>query len=284
MASYEWLNNVDATWSPTRSGDPVAPGRTSGTELGDVLSGDEFNVRRRELVTRLGSGGGSFHPTDIAELPPETPSPDSCAYYLSFRFGARWGIYIGLECWFDIAKYLHRNGVGASVAVDEAFEMLFRHESFHFEVDRQVLLLERAVGQSTGKFIDHWLPHLRANNPCYLEEALANAHAFKYAGKAAKRSASDDPRRVKLLLAAWMKRQPPGYRDFHKFATKKIQVLASSQHLSAIMGVHRNDSSYVHGLGDILDRRDKANKPQDMFRLTLDLEDGLERPLNIYFF
>ena len=81
-----------------------------------------------------------------------------------------------------------------------------------------------------------------------------------------------------------MRRQPPGYRDFHKFATKKVQVLASSQHLSAIMGVHRNDSSYVHGLGDILDRRDKANKPQDMFRLTLDLEDGVELPLNIHLF
>jgi hypothetical protein len=284
MANYEWQRQTDASWPPIGEGDPMAPGRIQGPEPGDRSTLAEFNSRRRELITRLGSGGGQNNPTNIVDLPPETPSPDACAYYLSFRFGTQWGIYIGVECWFNVAKFLHRNGVSASAAVDEAFEMLFRHESFHYEVDKQVLLLERAAGQSTGRFVDHWLPHLRTNNPSYLEEALANAHAFKYVGKAAKRATSDDPKRLKLLLAAWMKRQPPGYRDFHKFATKKVQVLASSQHLSAIMGVHRNDHSYVHGLGEILDRKDKANKPADIFNLKLDFDDGVELPLGIYFF
>lgn len=266
MAEYFWEREPDVVWPPERELTPgrewTIPGVVEDTSpSGDQLEADfdDFTQERNRLVSRVGNNQPPRGPggTGIAGLPEETPPTDACAYYLSFRFGNQWGIYIGRECWLQIATYLHANGIPAPEAVDEAFLMLYRHEYFHFEVDKAVVILERAVGKSTGKFEDHWITYHRANNPSLLEEALANAHALKHAGKVN----PDYTRQTEQLVEAWMRRQPPGYRDFAQVSQYGQTGPARSQLLSEIMGVHRGSTTFVPGFDALIGPKSFAGAP-----------------------
>lgn len=285
MSDFDPQREPDVTWPPTESQPRVVPGRTGSNSIGaTIVNSDEFRRRRSEMVTELEGRGGGADGGDGSgpvDLPDETPPTDHCAHYLSFRYGHGWGIYIGLDCWFRIASFLRLNGVGAQVAVDEAFSMLCRHENFHYEVDKAVLLLERAVGKSTGRHVDHWIPYVRANNPSWLEEALANANAFQFAGKSSKKP---EAARVKYLIGAWMKHMPPGYRDFDRFVRSKDRNHARSQLLSDYLGIHRGSTTYAHGFDVLLKMESFTRNHEKMFRQKFEIQPGVNIPLDVHFF
>jgi hypothetical protein len=153
-----------------------------------------------------------------------------------------------LECWFWYAKYLFDGGVSAEAAVDEAFYLLYRHEYFHFEVDKAIEIMERGVGISTGTKPKAWIDYHQSNKPSLLEEALANAHAYEHAGKRHKKVLA----KVKGLVKTVFSFHGPGYRDFADVVGSKVKGDARSQLISEIMGIHKKDRRFVAGLQSLI--------------------------------
>ena len=221
-----------------------------------------------------GNGGGAIGGDSDSE---ETNGIDACAYYLSFRYKnqCRWGIYIGLECWFWYAKFLFDGGVPAEAAVDEAIYLLYRHEYFHFEVDKAIEIMERGVGISTGTKPKAWLNYHQSNNPSLLEEALANAYAYEHAGKRHKKVLT----RVKGLVKTIFSFHGPGYRDFADVAESKVKGDARSQLISEIMGIHKNDKRFVPGLQSLIRPPSFIKSKEPIPRVKYEGE-----RLNVFFF
>ena len=280
MSEFEIPRENEIIWPNDGSGDFVVPGRPDfvpSRERSRSETYDSFESRRREMIGEIGSGGNSGRPpTGEIIGPRESPPPtDYCAYYCSFRFPLHVGIYVRIECWFSVSKYLHENGIPADVAVDEAFMMLFRHEYFHFAVDRATAILERAAGLASGRSVDHWTPYHLANNPSLREEALANANAYKNAGKG--NPAHRD--RVRELLAHWMKRQPAGYRDFEKMNLRKGDLgLHRSKLLSDIMTIRSGTGRWARGFESLVLTPSFAKPGQDCFAASFE-----DRKIPIYF-
>lgn len=282
MSDFEIQRENEVVWPDPdrRPGEVVVPGREDVGPSRDQLrheTYDTFESRRRQMIREVGAGGNSGLPPGGEIIGPrETPPPtDYCAWYYSFRFPHLVGIYIRLDCWFSISRYLHENGVPADVAVDEAFMMLFRHEYFHFAVDKATAILERAAGLSSGTFVDHWIPYHRANNPSLLEEALANANAYKNAGKGNPKHRD----RVRELIAHWMRQQPAGYRDFEKMNVRKGDLgLHRSRLLSDIMSSRGGGRNWVRGLEALIMSPSFAKPGQDCFAVSFE-----DHKIHIYF-
>ena len=279
-----WWKQPLREWENKPLPDFVIPGRPSDSgdlpSSGDPVTDRDFAEEAGRIRRRLndgppprnpngggGGGGGGFED--------EMGGIEACAYYISFRFGRRWGIYIGLDCWFKYAEYLFHNGVPADAAVDEAFYLLYRHEYFHFEVDKAIEVLERAVGISTGSKPDAWIKYHGTYNPSLLEEALANAFAHEHAGKRHKKFA----KKIKDLIGTVLVRMGPGYRDFLDVSGRGVTGEARSQLMSEIMGIHRNDQRFVPGLQALIRPSSFAETTQAIPRVTYEGE-----RLNVYFF
>ena len=276
----DWWRQPTREWENAPSEDVVIPGRPNESreipDGGNPASDADFAEEAEKIRRGLSDGPPPRNPNGDDDWLGEQPEDiDRCAYYVSFRYGSRWGIYIGLECWFSYSKYLFMNGVPADVAVDEAFYLLYRHEYFHFVVDRAIEVLERGVGISTGSKPDAWIKYHQSNNPSLLEEALANAHAHKHAGKRHGKLA----KQIKGLIGAALGRSGPGYRDFADVSGNGVTGEARSQLISEIMGIHRKDRRFVPGLQPLI-------RPPSYIKSTHDLPhvsyEG--RRLNVYFF
>ena len=152
-----WWKQPLREWENAPSEDVVIPGRPN--ESPEILDGEnpatdtDFTKEAGKIRRRLSDGPPPRNPNgdggdggDLGGVENGTGGIDACAYYLSFRYGHRWGIYIGLDCWFKYARYLFDNGVPADAAIDEAFD---RECLQHFAVsDRNTLL----------KFLEQRLP------------------------------------------------------------------------------------------------------------------------------
>ena len=276
----DWWRQPTREWEDAPSEDVVIPGRPNESrempDGGNPATDRDFAEEAEKIRRRLSDGPPPRNPNGDDYWLGEKPEDiDRCAYYVSFRFGSQWGIHIGLECWFSYSTYLFMNGVPADVAVDEAFYLLYRHEYFHFEVDKAIEVLERGVGISTGSKPDAWIKYHQSNNPSLLEEALANAHAHKHAGKRHGKLA----KQIKGLIGAALSRQGPGYRDFADVSGNGVIGEARSQLISEIMGIHRKDRRFVPGLQPLI-------RPPSYIKSTHDLPHVLYegRRLNVYFF
>ena len=274
-----WWKQPLREWENAPSEDVVIPGRPNESreipDGGNPATDRDFAEEAEKIRRRLSDGPPPRNPDgDDYWIGEEPEDIDRCAYYVSFRYGSRWGIYIGLECWFSYSKYLFMNGVPADVAVDEAFYLLYRHEYFHFEVDRAIEVLERGVGISTGSKPDAWIKYHQSNNPSLLEEALANAHAHKHAGKRHRKLA----KQIQGLIGAALGRQGPGYRDFADVSGNGVIGEARSQLISEIMGIHRKDRRFVPGLQPLI-------QPNSFAKLTpaVPSEKYEGKRLNVYF-
>ena len=283
----DWWRQPRREWEEEHWGDPVIPGRPSEErqlpEIAKPATDQDFKEYAERIKRRLGEepssgnaggrGGATGDDSDFEE----TSGIDACAYYLSFRYRNRyrWGIYIGLECWFSYAKYLFDRGISAEAAVDEAFYLLYRHEYFHFEVDKAIEIMERGVGISTGTKPKAWLDYHQSNSLSLLEEALANAHAYEHAGKRHKKVLS----RVKGLVKAIFSFHGPGYRDFADVAGSKVKGDARSQLISEIMGIHKKDNRFVPGLQSLIRPPSFVKSKEPIPRVNYEGE-----RLNVYFF
>ncbi|MEJ5375394.1 MAG: hypothetical protein WHX93_02310 [bacterium] len=144
--------------------------------------------------------------------PPEPPAEvpvhivEVLAYYLPFHFYRQfWGVYIRARGILHLVSVLASSQEDANhqEMTDLAWDVLFHHEMFHFfseiACSRAEIVLEGSL--YTSHFHDRWATAL--------EEALSNANAVRKSLRG--RSSS-----LGRTLKDWMRRQGPGYRDFHK--------------------------------------------------------------------
>lgn len=292
MAADWWQQEPDIDWLSDREIPFLIPGRPEPNfgqiEGARLVTRQVFESTKKEFKKTLETGGtggpGSAPPNDRGgqddKAPDDDGVPDSggleaCAFYVSFRYSSRrWGIYVGLDCWWKLAKYLHKTGIPAEVAVDEAFYILYRHEYFHFEVDTATAVLERLIDHATRQRYDLWFEYHHKYNPSVLEEALANAYSFEHSGKRHKKYQA----KINQLVGSWMKKLPTGYKDFMDVLGKN-KGEARSQLLSEITGIARGNRSFVGGLQPLIRPRSFNSRKDDPLKLRYQ-----GKKLDLYFF
>lgn len=243
-------------WQPLPErtpGNPRAPGRQEDNNPRVIASSegeDTSSIETAIEVMRRKAGRGKPPPAppDQTILPPWSPDDgtDRCAWYMSFRFGSAFGIYICRDCLIKISDSLWTQGLEDERAWRVAFAFLYGHELFHYRVDRGVELLENCLATATGVASPLWLHRwiqTRHNKPGLgldlLEEACANQQGLVAALKMA---TADDPVSLKhkrtkanndrdkviteAVLKVMMNKSAPGYRDFENVSrpfTSKAQ-------------------------------------------------------------
>jgi hypothetical protein len=130
---------------------------------------------------------------DVEEL----RGTDLLAFYRSFHFDPkRWGVFLRE---FGVLWLAQRLG-GGWRAIEAAARCLFCHEYFHFLTDLAATVIELAVRRP------RYVPYVRSSHSHSLvEEGLANAFAVQ-------RDSGDYD--LQERLHQFMRRQPPGYRDY----------------------------------------------------------------------
>jgi hypothetical protein len=191
-------------WEPLTNRESLVPGRGRlvNFERAEPFpdSPDPEVMAEIESAARTGPRGNrrSFPPDD---LPPGEPS-DNLAFYRSFRYGTPWGVYIYRDGLTQVARTLTTAGAAPAAAYTAAQYLLKHHEMFHFCVDRAILSLEISFGLSNGQNPDLWFDFVARHTTYELEEACANAYAYRMARS-----------EVRHMVKAFILSQPPGYRD-----------------------------------------------------------------------
>lgn len=249
MTNDEWWRQPkELPWYPEEPRELIIPGRPEGYQRnegwGRRVSKAEFEEMFEQVKGQLGGTSWPPPPPDDKDLTHGGMygGTDACAFYRSFRYRAGFGIHVCVDCWAGIAEWIYRHGVLDEAAVDEAFVLLYRHELFHFAVDRTSLFLERVVESATDVAPDLWIAYHRRNNPSRLEEALANAFAFEHAGKRWAAQGLNEP--IKHAVGRIMRAQPQGYREFED-VMGRVKSAARAQLFNDILGVHGRGLSYV---------------------------------------
>ena len=252
-------------WQPPPErtpGNPRAPGRQEDNNPRVIASSEEEDTSSieaaiEELRSKAGRGKPPPAPPGQTILPPWSPddggkrvlppwSPDDgtdrCAWYMSFRFGSAFGIYICSKCLVKISHSLWIHGLEDQRAWRVAFAFLYGHELFHYRVDRGVELLENCLETATGVasplWSHRWIQTRHSKHGSgldLLEEACANqqglAAALKMAiaddpvglkrkrtkaikHKRTKADADRDKATIEYVLQGMMRNSGPGYRDF----------------------------------------------------------------------
>lgn len=132
---------------------------------------------------------------------------DVLAYYLPFHFNRRrWGIYLRSHGIVHLASLLKKGPLGIADArtVQLARDILFEHEFFHFLTEAAATRCEFYARRKLYR------PYYAQAPAWNLEEALANAHAFR-------RTIRRDAAVFHAQVFGIMKRSPVGYRDFDNF-------------------------------------------------------------------
>ena len=142
------------------------------------------------------------------------PSPDTIAFYLPFHYfyPDLWGVYIVTERMRQLRKLLiilSEYALSTSEAHRATRFFLYYHEAFHHNVESFATRLEvthRQAVYRTGvqKVFDDTL----GTDDC-LEEALANAYAFR---RTVSKFSGRSKEVVETVLRKYIKGQPEGYR------------------------------------------------------------------------
>ena len=252
-------------WEPLPErtpGNPRAPGRQEDNNPRVIASSEEEDTSSieaaiEELRSKAGRGKPPPAPPGQTILPPWSPddggkrvlppwSPDDgtdrCAWYMSFRFGSAFGIYICSKCLVKISHSLWIHGLEDQRAWRVAFAFLYGHELFHYRVDRGVELLENCLATATGVasplWSHRWIQTRHSKHGSgldLLEEACANQQGLAAALKMAiaddpvglkrkrtkaikhrrtKADADRDKATIEYVLQGMMRNSGPGYRDF----------------------------------------------------------------------
>jgi predicted RNA binding protein YcfA (HicA-like mRNA interferase family) len=184
------------------------------------------------------SGTSSIAPSERREFPADVEDRegaiwDVCAWYQPIHFFAHdWGIFVREDCLISLAARIAPY-TGVSVAALDyrsrqmltkaclraAFAAFFLHEHFHHKVECLGLRLHVVLGASA------YLPYKRkVYRPHYLtddclEEALANADAYRRLSTQPYSSIMGPTvrRAIKSLLKTTYPSEPPGYRRADRY-------------------------------------------------------------------
>ena len=136
--------------------------------------------------------------------------PDALAFYKSRRFVAKtphpgmWGIFYLSEGLATVARDLSQFDPGCKNPRDLAYKFLREHEIYHFRADIQTLLFESTLKKHL------YLPlrrALRGQKSHFVEEALANEHAYRWAAR-------HKPNKLGAFAVNFMNCQPNAYARF----------------------------------------------------------------------
>jgi hypothetical protein len=170
--------------------------------------------RDRELFGEDPEGGRLFqHGTDGLA----TYIPLHIAYSLARRTRRLiWGILVSKDGIFQLGAHLARvlrltQPKERVAAIELAFQVLLRHELFHFKVEQWALMLELITGRPFyGPYLEKVYAATFLTDAC-LEEALANRAVLD--SHKVQSIFPDAPVR-RLLIETFFERQGPGYRNY----------------------------------------------------------------------
>lgn len=167
---------------------------------------------------------GVIQGSDEARRDAEEHGLDMLAWYRSFRSGASWGIYIRELGVYAVARAIQTPSTPEADSVESAVSLLFDHEFFHYLVD----LMDAAVEDLVGVELREPVRRSRlASGESYdrLEEALANAYAFKLC--------DED---LKPNTRHFLERSPAGYRDFDDYVQDEGWRSGLGSYLERLLG------------------------------------------------
>jgi hypothetical protein len=259
-------------WEPLPSGDEIIPGRESAGVTNLMERAVPFPVSpdpdiMREIESAADGGGSSgprpprtFDPDDF----PESDPIDTLAFYRSFRYGDRWGVFILWHGMTTVGRTFAGAGLKPNLAYTAAQYLLKHHELFHFFVDRAVLTLETSAALRTSVKPALWHSFKSRHRDYELEEACANAYAYRMSRS-----------NVRRAVRAFISSQPPGYRevDFDRrvpgttwgsFQQSESQLLSDY-----LLGAGNEGTSRSVGLHSLLMYEDPKNGKNGNERLTL---------------
>lgn len=281
---YPWIfqppHEIDHRWM----NDWPLPGTLVPTEIED----DAATRQTAEIVPVPGGVRGAPPPLPPGPTVPSdkwrrqpTPPADVLAFYWSFRNqhhhpftrSTPWGIFVIAEGRMLLESFFasQRSSLSAPVRSQVAWDMLVSHELFHFQIDVATLRLETAIHRVEKVWKPLYLqnrqrshPRRSANRLGYdpLEEALANAFTLWRA-----------PRAHRALMRTFMRRQPPGYRDFARVSRTGAKAHLFDHHVDQIM----SEMLEVRGIGRHLSLIDGLG------RLRRDVDDAFaDEPVPVY--
>ena len=241
-------------WQPlperTPGGNPQSPGRQEVIIPRVIVSSEGEDTSRIEAaideLARI-SGGGERKPPPP---PPDLSMPDDCSWYISFRYGDKFGIYIREECLDRVIDALVSKGIEDQQAKNVAYEFFYRREYFHYQIDRAVESQEDILATATGVTSDLWLqrwksPHRRELDR--LERALANHHGLNAALKTVKSgNVLRDKEITKYVFVGMLDKSGSGYQDV-KYVSSPYTGSALSELLSQYLLLNTNGAGQSYG-------------------------------------
>ncbi len=209
MAINELVEHIQAVFPPPGQIPPPAPSPREDSNVEGLSP-----IPRPTLPDWLKPGEGTpLHADSVFAIEGPTPivqagmpaTVDVLAYYLPFHFyGEEWGIYLRASGVLSIASMLasrSKNGLTQDL-LEVARGILLQHERFHFMAEVACARIE--LVPSLCKVYEGYFQDPYATT---IEEALANAHAFR----AVVRQQSEG---IRKEVKQWMLSQGAGYSDF----------------------------------------------------------------------
>jgi predicted RNA binding protein YcfA (HicA-like mRNA interferase family) len=170
--------------------------------------------------TTIPDFGGGFPGAPQPQSESRYPSPDVWAFYLPFHYYKEWwGVYLLIEGVSEFTDVLQGLSKGALSRVDARFAarvFLYGHEAFHHIVETFATRLE--VTHRKPLYVSPFERLYRESlgtDDC-LEEALANAHAYRLTRRVFRKDKAKQEAVCKALRA-YMKHCGPGYRCGSEF-------------------------------------------------------------------
>jgi predicted RNA binding protein YcfA (HicA-like mRNA interferase family) len=172
---------------------------------------------------------GSPRPWSGDYLPPT----DALAFYLPFHYyhPDHWGIYIIVEGLEDLSQFLLRHAKGrlhGHEATVGARLFLYHHEAFHHKVESMATRLEVTHRRPLYRRGFQELYDRTLKTDQCLEEALANAYAYRKVEQSF-RDKGWDTRHMLNGLKAFIEGQPPGYNQALEFVDTDEFVCARDE-------------------------------------------------------
>ena len=201
FASFDGLSNAEVAL-------PIQPRPPLPSWLSSDSTFEEFPYEAECWIIE-GNANLPKPPANVSSL-----GADALAFYLPFHFYREgWGIYVLSSGVLHLASVLKG---GALRAGDEAYLevadwILIEHEQFHANTEIAATRAELVSRQSLYR------PYFRDSVAAPHEEALANANAIRWA-----LTSNEDPLDVQPNLETWMKRQGPGYCDYHRWVSSRL--------------------------------------------------------------
>lgn len=173
---------------------------------------------------------------------------DILAWYTSFRSSRNWGIFIRRYAIKGFAhQFATKTGQPLQHCLRAAYEVLYGHELFHFQVDCGYLKLDELASAHSLTGSGSYQKSRILNKPWDdLEEALANA-----------RSLHKTRRPFKSELTQIFNTSPHGYRDFGQYRSK-LDFMAALDQLMSQPDSNLRKQPGIHGIGVLVDLEDSV--------------------------